>query len=120
MGAPGAPHKISTEGTLYILYLLLSENRCWTSKKSVSLLVVACVEANQTNITTTNNTIKYVLYTGSAADTWIDQMIKWNKPRASTIDRPLEEKIPFDKLDQFFSKPVVDHDDCPDIIAWWG
>jgi len=56
----------------------------------------------------------------SAADHWMDSMIQWNKSKASTATQPLQDANPYQELDAFFVQPVIDHEDCPDIIAWWG
>ena len=70
-----------------------------------------------TGTTWTSHSIKK---NSSAADEWMDTMIQQNKPKALTAIQPLQDTNPYEELDRFFAKPVVYHEDCPDIIAWWG
>jgi hypothetical protein len=57
---------------------------------------------------------------GSATDNWMDSMIQQNKPKGTAANHPSQETNPYEELDRFFAKLVVDHEHCPDIIAWWG
>jgi hypothetical protein len=50
----------------------------------------------------------------------MDLMIQRNKPKGTAANHPSQETNPYEELDRFFAKPVVDHEHCPDIIAWWG
>ena len=101
----------------------LLNTSCWVFSESLYFLSYREWYASQAlgmTTTATTWTSNSIPKHSSTADHWMDSMIQWNKSKASTATQPLQHVNPYQGLDAFFVQPVVDCEDCPDIISWWG
>jgi len=56
----------------------------------------------------------------SATDQWMDKMINKKARVVDHSDLEQRDNDPFTELDCFFTAKVLSHDECSDVIAWYG
>lgn len=56
----------------------------------------------------------------SATDQWMDKMINKKAQVADHSDWEQQDNDPFTELDRFFAARVLSHDECSDVVAWYG
>ena len=52
-------------------------------------------------------------------DNWMEQVIKKSKSAAASSSQRGNDN-PYAELDRFFRTEPLSHEECPDIIVWYG
>ena len=76
-----------------------------------------------TTVSISNQSYKMIGYLQfidvSSVDDWMDRQIK-KAGQLVTAPEAMPQEDPLAELERFFDDPLVSHDECVDLIAWWG